>query len=167
MVARDGGAHRRLGQTVVFQHLSLTGGVAGAVAAHGRKQEGIATERFDAVHDRLDDGLDVGDAAAAAANGDALARLDLGGDFRLLELLGDGLGNVVHARGLGLLPYRHHAGQGDLQTAGDIDVDALDHGMHSLVFEWGRAGFKGERGASIPRPTEPAAGRPRGLWRTG
>ena len=44
-------------------------------------------------------------------------------------------GDVVHARRPDVLPDRHHAGQGNVQAAGDIDVDAIDHGVGSFVFE--------------------------------
>ena len=64
-----------------------------------------------------------------------LARFDFGGDFGLLELLGYGLRNIVNAGGPDLLPHRHHAGQGDVQTAGDVDLYVIDHGLPSLVFE--------------------------------
>ena len=153
----DGSPHTVLSQAVVFEYLPLALGVAGAVTAHGREQERFGTQRLDAVYHGLDNDLNIGDAAAAAADGDTLARLDPGGDFGLLELFGDGLWNIVHAGGPDLLPHWHHAGQGDIQTASDVYIDAIDHGLHSLVFEWGRSESAGESGRSIPWPSPPDA----------
>ena len=77
-------------ETVAGQHLLLAFGRGTAVTTHRRQQEGLAAGLFDAVDDRAGDELDIGDATAAARNGDSRAggrwprpdrRLLAGGDF--------------------------------------------------------------------------------------
>ena len=69
----NGAAHGRLADAQPVQDVDLAFGRAAAVAAHSRHDEGRAAGRFDQRHQFSGDAVDLGDAAAAEAEGDALA----------------------------------------------------------------------------------------------
>ena len=73
----DGAAHGLLGHIVTFQHIQLAGHRGAAVAAHGGEHERLGAALFYKVHDGLYNNGNVGDAAAAAGNANAHARLDV------------------------------------------------------------------------------------------
>ena len=72
----DRAAAELFGDAVAFDDLPLPRSRAAAVAAHGRHDERLGPQRLEMLDRRLDDQVDVGDAAAAGRDGHALARLD-------------------------------------------------------------------------------------------
>ena len=75
MLRADRAAAEFLGDAVAFDDLPLAGGRAAAVASHRRHDEWLGAQRLEMIDGRLDDQVNVGDAAAAGGDGHALARL--------------------------------------------------------------------------------------------
>ena len=79
------------------QHVGLTFGGGGAVAAHGREDEGMHALRFPEFGGGARDGGDIGDAAAAYADGDARAGFKPRGESGVVELPLDFGGHIGDA----------------------------------------------------------------------
>ncbi len=109
-LADDGTAHRGFGDVVLAEDHRLAFGRGGAVAAHGGEDEGLHAGGLPEVNDRADDGLDVGDAARANANGDPRAGGELGGELGALELRSDGSGDVRNGAVREVLADGQHPG---------------------------------------------------------
>jgi hypothetical protein len=132
----DFGVHARfdrhtgesLGDAVALEHLFLPLGGGRAVAAHRRKYEGFRARGLQLADCRAGDLRDVGDAAAAAADRDALSGLDATAHFGAFELSADGSIDIGQADGLEFLPHVCHSRERHIQSAGDVDFDLLlDH----------------------------------------
>ena len=96
---------------VVRQHvgLSLRGG--GAVTAHGRKDERMHALRFPELRGGARNRRDIGDAAAAYADGDARAGLEARGESGRMKLALDFGGNIRDAAVGKVLAYHKKAGK--------------------------------------------------------
>ena len=133
----NGAADVVLGDAVAFQHFALAFGSGAAVAAHRRENERLGAERLQLGDDGLGAFGDVVDAARAATDCDGHPRLDLGPHFRALELLDHGLCDAVEFLCLELLAHMHHPWQGNVESAGHVDFDAItDHFsiLHPVLF---------------------------------
>ena len=69
----DGATHRPFADAQPVQHIDLALGRAATMAAHGRHDKWLAAGRFDQRHQHPGDAVNLGDAAAAEAERDALA----------------------------------------------------------------------------------------------
>src|SRR3954469_20329177 len=91
----DRTADEALGDAVAFQHFALALGGGAAMAAHRGEDKWFGAERFELGDHLLRAFRDIGNAAAAAADGNGHAGLHFGADVFSLEVGGDGL---AHAR---------------------------------------------------------------------
>src|SRR3954471_4840340 len=125
--------HARLDRTadvafrnaVALQHFALSFGSRSAVAAHCRENKRLGAKRLEFGDDRFRAFGNVIDAARTAAHGDRHARPNFAAHFGTLELLNDGPGDAVKFLGWELLAYVNHAWQGDIESAGHVDFDAI------------------------------------------
>src|SRR5882724_11678852 len=126
-----------LGDAIAFQHFTLAFGGSATVTAHGREDERLGAERLELSDHGLGAFGYVVDAAGAATDGDDHARLDLGPHLGALELLDHGPGHAVEFLCLELLAHMHHPRQGNIESAGHVDFDAItDHFsfLHPVLF---------------------------------
>ncbi len=119
-------ADGRFGDAVACEHLFLAFGGGGAVAAHAREHERLRAQRAQLADDRLGDLADVGDAAAAAADCDDLARVHAVPHFGTLETRSARCRSMsVRRSAANFWRMVDHARQRDVEPAGDVDFDAI------------------------------------------
>ncbi len=122
---------------IAFQHFSLAFGGCATVAAHGREDERPGAERLELRDHGLGAFRYVVDATRTASDRDGHPRLDPGPHFGALELFDDRLGDAVEFLGLELLAHMHHAWQGNIESAGHVDFDAITNHfgiLHPVLF---------------------------------
>ncbi len=104
----DGAAAKRLSNPVLLDQPALTLGRPAGMAAHRRNKEGLGAQFLEMLGNRLDDQVDVGDAAAAGGDRHGLPGLDLGLQRQLGQLRLDLRGHVGHARPVERLTQTKH-----------------------------------------------------------
>src|SRR5579862_6079898 len=108
--ADDRAAHCSLVNAVLGQNCGLPLGGSGAVTAHGREDERPAALRFPIVHHTACDGRDIGDTAAANADGHTRSGFHARGEMGSGELAADLARNVTNRAVREFLTNREQAG---------------------------------------------------------
>ena len=113
-----GGANGRaddvLRQAVALEDGALALGGGAAVAAHCGNDERLGAAGAHIVHHRADDGLEIGDLAAAAADAHAHAGAKRFLRAAAVERLPHGGGHVLDALGNAMIAHAHKAGNDDI-----------------------------------------------------
>jgi hypothetical protein len=108
-------AHRAadglLDDAVMRQHVGLAFRGGGAVAAHGREDEGMHALRFPIFGGGAGDGGDIGDAAAAYADGYARSGLEARGESGIVKLALDFGGDIGNAAVGKVLTHEQKGGE--------------------------------------------------------
>ena len=120
-------AHRAadslLDDAVVGEHVGLALGGGGAVAAHGWKDEGAHALRLPVLDGGARDGGDIGDAAAAHADGHAGAGLEARGESGSVKLALDFGGYIGDAAVGKMLAYQEKAGELHRAIVSEVILD--------------------------------------------
>src|SRR6185436_9873111 len=115
-------AHRRFRNAIAFQHFSLAFGCRRSVAAHRWKNKRFGAKGQQFADHALGNDRYVGDAAAAAADGNDLSGLNLGPDFGTLKFPGHRRRDVAQVGGVEFLANVDHARQGDIEPSRDVHL---------------------------------------------
>ncbi len=167
-VGYDGRAHARLGDAQGGEHLALSLGGGAAVAAHGRRHEGLGPPLAHETGDFPDSHRHVAHSAAAGGDGHPLAGAHLAGDAQAIQSLAHRLSGIGESWGGNILTnqydtrkrhwlfrsYRPQRSRGSVKSDYYPILYHISQSCHMAAGVFSRCGARlrpGGRGGS-PRP---------------